>query len=184
MGFFKEYLKNPLRIGAVAPSSRFLAAKMMREADFESCGCVVEYGPGTGVFTREIVRRKKPDTPFLAIEQNPAFVGRLEGMFAGDDSVHIIQGSAANVRKILSEYGFSETGLIVSGLPFTSLPREVTDSILSETEQALSPEGKFITFQYTLFKKKVFEARFNIVDTLFELRNLPSAFVLVMKRRK
>ena len=53
MGFFLEYLRHPSTIGAVAPSSRWLARKMIEAIRFNRCKCIVEYGPGTGAFTNE-----------------------------------------------------------------------------------------------------------------------------------
>lgn len=57
--FIKQYIKNPKFVGAIAPSSKKLAAAMMQPIDFEKAKCIVEFGPGTGVFTEEIMRRKK-----------------------------------------------------------------------------------------------------------------------------
>ncbi len=49
--FLLEYIKNPSKVGAIAPSSRYLADGMIQSIDFNSAECIVEYGPGTGVFT-------------------------------------------------------------------------------------------------------------------------------------
>lgn len=67
MSFFLEYLKHPAKIGAIAPSGKWLAKKMVECVDFSACSCIVEYGPGTGVFTDEIIKRKRRDTTFLLI---------------------------------------------------------------------------------------------------------------------
>lgn len=51
--FLLEYIKNPRYIGAVAPSGKQLASKMISEIDFEKAKCIIEYGPGTGAFTEK-----------------------------------------------------------------------------------------------------------------------------------
>ena len=68
--FLKQYLKNPRSVGAIAPSSRMLAENMMKPVDFDRAACIVEYGPGTGVFTEELIRRKRPETALYIIERN------------------------------------------------------------------------------------------------------------------
>ncbi len=67
MSFLAEYLKHPFTIGAVAPSSKYLAKKMLRNVTFNQARVIIEYGLGTGVFTEEIIKRKKPETVFLTL---------------------------------------------------------------------------------------------------------------------
>ena len=44
--FLREYIKTPDTIGAIAPSSRHLAAAMTAWIDFDKAKCIVEYGAG------------------------------------------------------------------------------------------------------------------------------------------
>lgn len=183
MSFFKEYLKSPAKIGAVAPSSKWLAKKMVEPICFEKCKCIVEYGPGTGVFTNEVIKRKKSDTIFIIIEQNKEFYVRLKRRYSKVKNVILINGDAGNIEKYLADRKISRADYIISGLPFTSLPSQVSQSILEATQRVIGSRGRFITFQYTLLKKKVFLKYFNINKITFEIRNLPPAFVLTMKNR-
>ncbi|MDE6502387.1 MAG: SAM-dependent methyltransferase [Ruminococcus sp.] len=184
MNFLIEYIKHPRKIGAVAPSGNSLARKMIIPVDFNSAKVIVEYGSGTGSFTRELVVRRKPDTVLILIEQNRKFCSELEKTFCNQQNLYIINGSAENVNDYLNEHGFKTADYIVSGLPFTSLPANISDNILNATKIALGKKGKFITFQYSLVKKKFFEKYFRICDCLRELKNLPPAYVLVMRNRK
>lgn len=181
MSFFGEYIRHPFTIGAVAPSSHFLAKKMVKDIDFQTCDCIIEYGPGTGVFTRELLRRKNRKTPLLLIEQNEKFYRNLKKRYGKNHTVTIYHGSAEDVEKFLAKHGKPKNCCVVSGLPFASLPKPVTDAILKATKRVIGREGKFITFQYTLFKKHVFTKYFKIVNCQYELRNLPPAFVLTMQ---
>lgn len=184
MNFLIEYLKHPRIIGAVAPSGNALARKMMIPIDFKSAEVIIEYGSGTGSFTRELVIRRKPDTVLILIEQNKAFCKELKKTFCNQPNLYIINGSAENVNDYLTEYGFKYADYIVSGLPFTSLPIKISDNILNATRRALGSKGKFITFQYSLVKKNFFENYFRISGCLRELKNLPPAYALVMRNSK
>lgn len=179
--FIREFIKHPRRIGAIAPSGKALAEKMMLPIDFQGAKCIVEYGPGTGAFTREIIKRKKDDTLVLLMEQNPAFCHKLRKAYGKVPNVVVIEGSAAQVKECLTQYGQAFADYIVSGLPFTSLPSDLSESILRATKKAIGTKGLFVTFQYSLVKQGFFERHFRIVNTIRELRNLPPAYVLVMK---
>ena len=181
MGIFAEFLKHPRRIGAIAPSGKRLSAKMMTPIDFESAKVIVEYGPGTGSFTRELAARIRPGTTLILIEQNKAFCEQLRASFDGLPGLFIVHGSARNVIQHLEARGVPGADYIVSGLPFTSLPAAVSDQILNATKPALGREGKFITFQYSLAKKQFLERYFQIENCWRVIRNLPPAYVLVMK---
>lgn len=183
MSFILEYIKHPRRIGAVAPSGRCLSRKMMKPIRFDTADVIVEYGPGTGSFTRELIRNRKPDTVLLLIEQNAYFCRQLESKYGRIKNLHIIHGNAENVDLYLTAYGFDKADYIVSGLPFASLPKGVSDNILTATNKALGSDGTFITFQYSLVKRRFFEQYFCITHYLRESRNLPPAYVLVMKNQ-
>lgn len=71
--FLKQYIKNPGKIGAVAPSSRVLARAMVKPVEFSTASCIVEFGPGTGVFTEKLINMRKKDTVLFLIEQNKEF---------------------------------------------------------------------------------------------------------------
>lgn len=181
--FLSEYLKDTRTIGAVAPSSRNLAKKMIAPIDFSKCNCIIEYGAGTGVFTRELVEKKKKDTRLFVIEQNEKFYDMLQKEFGEQEEVYIIHGEAQRAEEYLREHQIFSADYIVSGLPFASLPQNISKEILAATTRILGQNGKFITFQYTLLKKKFFQKWFHIENVKMVLRNLPSAFVITMKLR-
>lgn len=183
MGILAEFLKHPRRIGAIAPSGKQLSAKMMTPIDFASADVIVEYGPGTGSFTRELAARRRPGTALILIEQNEAFCKQLRASFGSLPDFFIMHGSAENVGQYLEACGVRSADYIVSGLPFASLPADVSDRILNAAKPALGRDGKFITFQYSLVKKKFLEQYFQITDCLKVIKNLPPAYVLVMKNR-
>lgn len=181
MKFLMQFLKNPKRIGAIAPSGKFLARKMIKPVNFQTAECIVEYGPGTGVFTNELIKHKNRNTKLIVIEQNHLFCDMLKEKFRNRPNVYIVEGSAENVNKYIKKFGCETADYIISGLPFASLPLELSESILKETKKAIGTKGRFITFQYSMVKKKFFEQYFKISGCLLEMCNIPPAYVLVMR---
>ena len=57
--FLMQYILHPRTTGAIFPSSKKLACKMIESIDFNNCECIVEFGPGTGAFTEELLKRPK-----------------------------------------------------------------------------------------------------------------------------
>ncbi len=181
MSFIFEFLKHPRKIGAIAPSGKALAHKMMKPIDFSTAKVIVEYGPGTGSFTKELIERRRGDTVLLLIEQNRNFYRRLKKEYGKIKNVHLIHGDAKDVNYHLARYGFTKADYIISGLPFTSLPKKVSDKILTATQSAIGRNGKFITFQYSLVKLGFFEEYFRMTRCLREMKNIPPAYVFVLK---
>ena len=112
INFLREFIKEPSSVGAVAPSGSVLAARMLDGISLDQSSVVVELGPGTGVFTAEILTRISTRTRFLAVEKNPIFAGDLKRQFT---SVEIIEGNAAELSSILDEKQLKEVDIVVSG---------------------------------------------------------------------
>ncbi|MCR3760931.1 SAM-dependent methyltransferase [Clostridium felsineum] len=181
INFVKQYIKNPRTVGAVAPSSEKLGYKMIEDIDFLNTSCIIEYGPGTGVFTEKILKEKKEDTVFIAIEYNRDFYKILKGKFEDEKNFILINDSAEKLRQYLDKYNICNVDYIVSGLPFASLPENISQNILSVTKEILKNKGEFITFQYTLLKMKLFRKYFCKINKKKVLLNLPPAYVLRCK---
>lgn len=176
--FLLEYIKNPSKVGAIAPSSKYLAEEMIEKINFNTAKCIVEYGPGTGVFTEKILARVKEDTIVILIELNKNFYEDLQKKYGYKNNVIIINESAENIDNILKKYCIKKMDYVVSGLPFASLPKEVSENILRKTSIFLNDNGDFITFQYSLLKKNFIEKFFSYMETKLVVRNLPPAYVL------
>lgn len=179
--FIKQYLKNPRIVGAVAPSSEKLAYKMVEDINFSNASCIVEYGPGTGVFTEKILNKKNDSTIFIAIEYNKDFYELLKDKFKDEKNFILINSSAENLKEYLNKYNIGKVDYIVSGLPFASLPDAMSNRIVKATKEILKDKGEFITFQYTLFKIKLFKSYFSNIKSKKVFFNLPPAYVLKCK---
>lgn len=181
--FLLEYLKHPIKVGAVAPSGKALARKMMEPVDFAAAKVIVEYGPGTGSFTRELIARKRSDTKLILIEQNDVFFKEMYESFHGKDNIFVHHGSAEDADSLLNDLGIEGADFVVSGLPFASLPKEVSLRIFEATKKLIGRDGAFITFQYFRVNEGFFLEHFEISDRLRENLNLPPAYVYVLKNK-
>ena len=180
--FLLQYITKPRTVGAVLPSSRYLARKMAMCVDFDKATHIVEYGPGTGVFTDEILRSLRPDAKLLLLERNEDFARALGAKYEGAKNVTVVNDSAERAQKHLRMHSFPHADYVLSGLPFASLPKETSENILRQTVEILAPGGKFVTFQYSLLRKDFITRHFGEVSIAREFRNVPPAYVLCCEK--
>lgn len=175
--FVKQYITKPRTVGAILPSSKHLAGKMVEDIDFNNAKYIIEYGPGTGVFTKKLIENRKDNTVILLFEYNTEFCNILREKFKDVPYLYIVNDSAEFIDKYLRQYNIPMVDYVVSGLPFASLPQNISSAILEKTQKFLREDGKFITFQYTLLKKNFIKQYFNVVNIKMEVRNMPPAYV-------
>lgn len=178
LSFVLQYFMKPRATGAILPSSNYLANKMVEDIDFKNAKCIIEYGPGTGIFTEKLIENRNQDTIVMLLEYNNEFYNLLKEKFKDEKNLFIINDSAENVCEYLLKYKIENVDYIVSGLPFASLPKHVSENILKQTKNILKKDGKFVTFQYSLFKVKFIKKYFRYIDLKREFRNIPPAYVL------
>ncbi|MEK4418816.1 class I SAM-dependent methyltransferase [Bacillus sp. FSL K6-0268] len=145
---------------------------------------MVEYGPGTGVFTEKLLKKRNLNITLLLVENNREFYLILKEKFATKKNVFIVWGAAKNTDEYLKDFTIPYADYIVSGIPFASLPQHISDEILFTTTKVLKTEGVFITFQYTKFKTKFLKQFFSKIDVKWELRNVPPAYVFSCSTQK
>ena len=172
--FFRQFLKHPVMVGSVIPSSDKLIARMLNRVDWTNTKLVVEYGPGVGTFCQAILDRLPADATFIAIDTNPDFIDYLEHRIR-DSRFVAVEGSAADVRQIMAERGFEDADYILSGLPFSTLPPGIGPRIAAETHAALRPGGAFLVYQFTPKVKDFLDPHFERIDHAFEPINIPPA---------
>jgi len=174
--FFKTYLKERKQIGAWAPSSRFLVKKMCDKINFSNAKTIIELGPGTGVFTKELLKRANSDTKIFVFELNEDFYHLLKSKFT-DDRIILLNESADKMEEVLARHNITEVDAILSSLPLAVIPDEVKKNILDSAYKILKKEGKYIQYQYVLSAKKIIEQRFGKLNMSFVSINIPPAFI-------
>jgi phospholipid N-methyltransferase len=172
--FASNFLRNPYMLGSLVPSSRFLVDAVLASVDWPRARVVVEYGPGVGTFTTEILRRMRSDASLVVIETNLEFVKFLGSQLA-DPRLILEHDSAQNVQRILTRRGISRADYVVSGVPLGSMPKKLQSEIAVASRDALGPTGELLVYQFTSRTLPVLRQTFRHVRRGFELRNFPPA---------
>jgi phospholipid N-methyltransferase len=172
--FFRSFLSNPRAVGAILPTSKKAVRDMLDMADFGQAHCVAELGAGTGAYTEEVLKRLRPDARLLAFEVDRDLVETLSGRL-DDPRLEVIHDSAENIGDYLSEG--EKVDVIVSGLPFTSLPEKVKRNMFEQIRRVLAPDGVMVAIQYSTFAQKELERHFGSIRRRVSLVNVPPAFL-------
>lgn len=142
-GFFQAWLKDPLGVASVVPSSRALARLITSEISPQT-GPVIELGPGTGVFTRALLGRGVRPEDLSLIEAGYDFAARLQLLYP---AVRTLWMDAARLRTV-ELFDGRPAGAVVSGLPLLSIPPRKVLAILSVAFRKMRPDGSFYQFTY------------------------------------
>lgn len=144
--FLKSWLDNPLKTGALSPSSKDLSRAMAAAVDLDVPGDVVELGPGTGPVTEALLERGIAPDRLVLVEYNADFVELLSSRFPG---VRIVHGDAYRIRKALSGVVDAPLAAVVSSLPLVTKPDEERLRLVHEAFSLMHPEAPFVQFTYS-----------------------------------
>jgi len=172
--FLRGFLKNPVMVGSIIPSSKVLIEKMLDPVDWANTKVFVEYGPGVGTFTRPILERLAPDATLVTIDTNPDFTRYLKEAI-DDPRLVAVTGSAADVEKILVNRELGSADYVLSGLPFSTLPPGVGDDIAEATANVIRPGGAFLVYQFSPKVLNFIKPHFGPIKRGFEWVNVPPA---------
>ena len=169
--FIQEYLKHPLQIGSIIPSSRFLERRIVVAAGVSSSNVIVELGPGTGGTTRAILRAMHQQARLLCIEINPHFHALVSSI--EDDRLIAHLGSACELREIISMYNLGTPKVVVSGIPFSTMSHSEGCQIIEAISSILAPNGRFIAYQLSSRVAILCRPFLGSGRTSMELLNIP-----------
>ena len=173
LAFLRAFVAHPRHVGAVLPTSRWAVRDMLDMADVSSSNLVVELGPGTGVYTGEILARLRPDAHLMAVERDPRLARLLTEQYQ-DPRLRVICDSAENTQAHL---GGTRSDLVVSGLPFTSLEPDVRQRIFGQIVEIMTPSGVALVLQYSPLIQGQLHRIFPYVERRISLLNVPPAFL-------
>ncbi|MEK6637739.1 MAG: methyltransferase [Pseudomonadota bacterium] len=174
--FLKGFLKHPVMVGSIIPSSDKLIAHMLRPVDWANTRLFVEYGPGVGTFCQHILNRLPADAVYIAIDTNPDFIAYL-GETIHDTRFRPVLGSAADVQQIVRDSGFEQADYVLSGLPFSTLPTGIAPVIAKATADVLRPGGAFLVYQFRAKVRDFIAPNFKRIDHAMEYWNIPPGFL-------
>lgn len=187
--FFSEALRAPLRVGAVAPSSRAVGRLLAEVADLAAAQTVVELGAGVGSLTQEIVLAMPRRARLLAIERNAAFAGMLAERYGGDC---VACACATELTAVAAARGVAEADAVISSLPWTVFDAETQRVVLTGARAMLRPGGRFATVVcaglHGTARGREFAARLatefpGVRRSRIVWRNVPPVFVYFAERR-
>jgi phospholipid N-methyltransferase len=172
--FLTQFLKHPVMVGSIVPSSDRLIARMLARVDWANTKLFVEYGPGVGTFCQPVLDRLAPDAMLIAIDTNPDFIGYLNRSIT-DSRFVAVHGSAADVERIVREHGHEAADYVLSGLPFSTLPPGVGPAIAAATHRVLRRDGAFLVYQFSPKVKDFLLPHWARIDHDMEWWNVPPA---------
>lgn len=181
--FLRNFFRQPGTVGAIAPSGQVLAKLMVQSVDWTAAKVVLEYGPGTGVFTEQIAKTRSPGTQVIAIEQSPELAQLTRSRVP---EIEVVQDSVANVEAICRQRGIERVDAVLCGLPWASFPESLQQSCFDAMLRVLAPGGVFATFAYwqglllpagQRFRRRLMTTFDSVHYSPTAFRNLPPAFV-------
>jgi phosphatidylethanolamine/phosphatidyl-N-methylethanolamine N-methyltransferase len=180
--FLREWIVNPQRTGAVAPSSPQLGAAMARWLPRNPESFVLELGPGTGSVTDALLKDGLREDRLLGIEKNPALAKILRKRFP---NAQIITGDAWDLDKLLAELPLpvESVGAVISSLPLLNFPKEQADALARKIRAVLEPRGRWVQYSYQIVKDRSRGGDdFRLIASKIVWFNLPPARVSVYQK--
>ena len=169
--FIRGFLKHPVMVGSVMPSSQKLIDKMLGRVDWANTKLFVEYGPGVGTFCQPVLDRLRRDGALIVIDTNPLYIDYLKRTIR-DSRFHAVLGSAEDVEAIVKAHGYTHADYVLSGLPFSTLPAGVGPAIAAATHRVLRTGGAFLVYQFSARARDFMARHFRHIDSGFEWRNI------------
>ena len=180
--FLREWIVNPQRTGAVAPSSPQLGAAMARWLPANPESFVLELGPGTGAVTDALFKDGLREDRLVAIEKSPTLAKLLCKRFQRSQ---ILTGDAWDMDTLLAElpHPVKSVGAVISSLPLLNFPKEQADALALKIRNILEPGGRWVQYSYHIVKDRSRGGeQFNLVSSKIVWLNLPPARVSVYQK--
>lgn len=183
-----EIFLRPDKAGAIMPSGNELSHLITDLAHLEDVHAVVEFGPGTGVFTREIINKAPKDVVLISIENDATFMPRLQKEFP---SVHFYHDVASSLGTHLKEHNITQCDRIISGLPWSVFSEKLQQETLSAAHASLKEGGLFLTFSYihsqyfpggVRFRHMLENTFSHVIRSPIAWKNVPPAFVYIAQK--
>lgn len=177
--YFKKITRDS-RVAAIAASSKYVIARVLREIGPE-VSSIVEYGPGDGVLTRQLVARLPERGSVVGVERNPEFAAELREKIR-DPRFVLHEGDAVAFAREHAAEAPHSIDVACSSIPLSLLSYADRDELISRTHTMLKKDGVFIVFhQYSLLVLPLLRKYFRTVDWYFEPRNVFPCFVMVAR---
>jgi phosphatidylethanolamine/phosphatidyl-N-methylethanolamine N-methyltransferase len=145
--FFKRWLANPMKVGAVVPSSANLARLIAKQVKLGPDQCVVELGPGTGPVTKALLAAGVPVERLFVVEIDGDMADYLRNEFP---NVNVIHGDATKLKSLLPAQWVGKVATVISGIPMLPLPIELQRQLIDAAFEVMVPGGEILQYTYSL----------------------------------
>jgi phospholipid N-methyltransferase len=159
-----------MMLGWPLPGSRFLIDELLKWINWQQANLIVEYGPGIGSFTKEILRRMKPGATLVAVEMNEELFRFLRATLK-DPRLRLIHSSATEIHRLLKQLGCGKVDYVITGIPFKTIREEVRQDIMRATAAVLHPQGACLVYGFSSRVQPYLERTFGRVQRNFEILN-------------
>lgn len=176
--FMRSMLEQPRQVGAVWPTSNRAVRDLLDMGDLPAAKTVVEFGIGTGVYTRQILGGLGPDATFLAFEIDPKLASAASRSLR-DPRLRMINDSAENAEAYLEG---EKADVVVSSLPFTTFPAPLREGIMDVSRRILTPDGVMLVLQYSPRVLPLLQSRFYRIQRRISPLNVPPAFLYACRK--
>lgn len=173
-----EFLKSfatDKDVASITPSSKYCVRKLCERIDFATTDIIVEYGGGTGVFTKHFLEHMRPDARLFVFETNDNFYELLSDI--NDNRLTVFHQSVEDILQLLPEDALENVSHVVSGIPFSFFDWNMKVDILSKTRKVLHNEGSFLAYQTSGHLKEPLNETFGNYTTEFCWMNIPPYFI-------
>jgi|SRR5690606_13383537 len=171
--FLKHAIKSPLQVGYFLPSSPWLIEAIACTAQLSGKRRVIELGPGTGGTTKGLLAAMDSAAELITVEINPKFIVHLNKTI-DDQRLTINDRGAQHLQTIVDKHNWPDVEVIISGIPFTTLPKGMDQAIMAAIYATLKPGGLFIAYQLRDHVSALAEQYFGApMEKKIEYKNLP-----------
>jgi phosphatidylethanolamine/phosphatidyl-N-methylethanolamine N-methyltransferase len=139
--FFRAWLRAPLRIASLVPSSPAMGRTFARMTDLEREGDILELGSGTGAISRSLLDAGIPSHRLIMVEREPDLADYLRRQFP---QVRVLHGDATDVGAMLGTLGVRRLSTVVSSLPIVWFSLQAQADVIHPCLDLLGPGGAFL----------------------------------------
>lgn len=180
------FLKDLKQVGAIAPSSKFLAKDLVSELKkrLSETHCqplnILEIGAGTGSLTKQISKHLRPQDRLDIVEIHKKFyqIVKIKYRYSNNISVH-----HSDILKFQPERKYD---FIFSSLPYENMPEEITKQIWKKKLSLCSDNAYISYFKYLKFRNFKSDFEEQMVekygqDKKIVMLNLPPAKIYILE---
>ncbi|HHL30955.1 MAG TPA: methyltransferase domain-containing protein [Oceanospirillales bacterium] len=179
--FIKNAFLKPKQVGYLFPSTQALIKTIAKKAELEKARHIVELGPGTGGTTKGILTLMRDDAELAAVEINKDFIDYLTKTI-DDKRLKLVHDGAQNLTAIINNQGWDAADVVISGIPFSTLPASIAVDIMQSIYDSIKPGGLFVAYQLRDKVGKLATPLFGNAKTYWEYINFPPMRIFVWQK--